>query len=91
MPIYEYVCEACGERFDKLFRSMSGSEETPAVECPACHTLRTRRIVSSFGLAGGPAGPDPQQIAAERSSAQRQASVTPLEQINTWRRAKKSG
>jgi putative FmdB family regulatory protein len=45
MPIYEYGCEACGERFDKLVRSMS--QEPAEVVCPACQSTETRRLISA--------------------------------------------
>jgi putative FmdB family regulatory protein len=45
MPIYEYQCQACDERFDKLLRSMS---QAPAeVTCPACGSIDVRRLISA--------------------------------------------
>jgi putative FmdB family regulatory protein len=45
MPIYEYQCQACDERFDKLLRSMS---QAPAgVACPACGSTDVRRLISA--------------------------------------------
>jgi putative FmdB family regulatory protein len=45
MPIYEYQCQACDERFDKLHRSMS---QAPAeITCPACHSTDVRRLISA--------------------------------------------
>lgn len=45
MPIYEYQCKACDQRFDKLHRSMS---QAPAeVTCPACHSTEVRRLISA--------------------------------------------
>ena len=45
MPIYEYECEACGERFDKLVRSIH--QEPPQVACPACQCTEVRRLISA--------------------------------------------
>jgi putative FmdB family regulatory protein len=45
MPIYEYRCEECHERFE-LRRSFSESD-APA-GCPACHAQHTRRLLSNF-------------------------------------------
>lgn len=45
MPIYEYACEACGERFDKLVRSLS--QEATQAACPACQSTETRRLISA--------------------------------------------
>jgi len=49
MPIYEYACESCGERFDKLM-----SLNDPAPPCPACGAVDVRKLVSaaSFVLKG---------------------------------------
>ncbi len=50
MPIYEYVCEACGQKFEKLVRSMSSSQSP---QCPKCGKTRTRREFSAFAVGGG--------------------------------------
>lgn len=52
MPIYEYVCQACGVKFEKLVRSMSSSD-SPA--CPKCGKTQTRREFSPFAVGGTPA------------------------------------
>lgn len=50
MPIYEFECNACGHRFDRL-QKLSDSDPTI---CPACAAPQLRRRVSapSFRLAG---------------------------------------
>ncbi len=53
MPIYEYRCSQCGEKFEKLLRSTSGQAE---VRCPNCNTERVDRLVSVFGFSGGSTG-----------------------------------
>ena len=45
MPVYEYRCESCGERFEKLVRSIL--REPPEVHCPACQGLEVRRLISA--------------------------------------------
>ena len=40
MPIYEYVCRACGNRFDLLVRG----KETAA--CPSCASQDLERLLS---------------------------------------------
>jgi putative FmdB family regulatory protein len=40
MPIYEYVCEACGHEFEKLVRA----GKTPA--CPSCGAEKLQRLFS---------------------------------------------
>lgn len=42
MPIYEYACESCGERFDKLM-----SLNDPAPPCPSCGASEVRKLVTS--------------------------------------------
>jgi len=44
MPIYEYLCLACGNLFEKLQKS--SAEEVPS--CPACGATEVRRELSSF-------------------------------------------
>ncbi len=51
MPIYEYVCSACGHRFEKLVRSISTGESK--VDCPRCQEHEAERAVSTFALGGG--------------------------------------
>jgi len=49
MPIYEYRCESCAERFEVLTRF---AERDSAQVCPACESTKTRVLVSSFAFAG---------------------------------------
>jgi len=51
MPIYEYRCEGCGHRLEKL-QSFS---DDPLVHCPACDADLLKRLISqtSFHLKGG--------------------------------------
>lgn len=50
MPIYEYRCEGCGNRFEKLVRG-----EARAVECPGCGGEQLERQYSTFAaqVSGG--------------------------------------
>ena len=49
MPIYEYVCRACGEEFEKILRFSD-----PAPVCPACAGEVEKKIsLSAFHLKGG--------------------------------------
>jgi len=47
MPVYEFECEECGNRFEELT-----SSETRALVCPACGAERTRRLLSPVSPAG---------------------------------------
>jgi len=49
MPIYEYRCESCAEKFEVLTRF---AERDNAQGCPACESTKTRVLVSSFAVAG---------------------------------------
>jgi putative FmdB family regulatory protein len=43
MPIYEYRCHECGERFES-FRAISDRDDS--VECPKCGKKDSRRVIS---------------------------------------------
>lgn len=45
MPLYEYHCESCGERFEKLRRM---SEADTGVVCPKCESEKVSRQLSTF-------------------------------------------
>ena len=47
MPIYEYHCRACGERFEQLVHGQL------AVACPACASADVARTLSRFGVKSG--------------------------------------
>jgi putative FmdB family regulatory protein len=54
MPIYEYECEKCRERFS-LLRPMRDIN-APAT-CPRCGEQDARRVISQFATTGcGPVG-----------------------------------
>ncbi|MEO8743966.1 MAG: zinc ribbon domain-containing protein [Candidatus Dormiibacterota bacterium] len=50
MPIYEYRCGSCSQKFDVLTRF---AERDSAQVCPSCESTKTRVMVSSFAFAGG--------------------------------------
>jgi len=50
MPIYEYKCTDCGEKFEKLVRL---SDANGQQVCPRCGSVQTKRQVSAFGWSGG--------------------------------------
>ena len=49
MPIYEYQCEDCDERFEKLVRMSTRPED---VECPQCGARHAQRVVSLMAAVG---------------------------------------
>jgi len=46
MPVYEYQCKSCSEKFD-IQRSLC--EEEAEVKCPKCGSADAERVYSSFG------------------------------------------
>jgi len=59
MPMFEYVCRACGERFEEI---RSRDQKQPAPACPACSSEQVIKLFSSFaslspGSPSGSAGP----------------------------------
>ena len=55
MPIYEYRCDKCGRKFEKLRRMQEADRD---LECPYCESQKVERLLSSFatGGCGAPAG-----------------------------------
>jgi putative FmdB family regulatory protein len=46
MPIFEYVCNACGHKFEFLKLPAA----TTAPSCPACQSPNLERLLSGFAL-----------------------------------------
>jgi len=46
MPIYEYICNACNEEFEKL---VFGNKD---VDCPKCSSRDIKKKMSTFGMSG---------------------------------------
>ena len=44
MPIYEYQCEQCGEKFEYLAKRLS---DKPAA-CPECNAETLKKLLSTF-------------------------------------------
>jgi len=51
MPIYEYECQSCGHRLEKLQKI----SDDPLVDCPSCAKPELSKLVSAaaFRLKGG--------------------------------------
>ena len=45
MPIYEYSCQDCGTKFEKLVRRTA---DVPGIECPSCGKQHLRQELSTF-------------------------------------------
>lgn len=46
MPVYEYKCKSCGEKFDILH---GFQEQVKEPECPKCGSHDTQRVFSVCG------------------------------------------
>ena len=49
MPIYEYRCQTCGNKFEKIRRMVDADNE---LECPDCRSKAVKRLQSAFAMAG---------------------------------------
>ena len=50
MPIYEYECRKCKERFEVL---QGINEDTTALQCPICKADKPKRLLSGFHSTSG--------------------------------------
>ncbi|MDP9378928.1 MAG: zinc ribbon domain-containing protein [Chloroflexota bacterium] len=53
MPLYEYECQECEERFEKL---VSGSPPPGSVRCPECGSPQVAKQFSAFAMSRASAG-----------------------------------
>ncbi len=56
MPIYEYKCDKCGHKFEKL---VLVSFLEPNVSCPRCQSDLCKRVVSNVSSGGAQHGAPP--------------------------------
>lgn len=49
MPMYEYRCNDCGNKYEQLRRM---SEADKDLVCPSCASLRVERLLSCFATGG---------------------------------------
>ena len=47
MPIYEYCCDECGEKFELFVRSAA---QKTTLTCPSCGSEKVRKAISLFGV-----------------------------------------
>ena len=50
MPIYEYICMKCNNKFSLLQSLYPESNDT---ECPKCDSKEVKKVVSAFSCASG--------------------------------------
>ncbi len=46
MPTYDYVCKACGKRFNRV--ESIAKHERARVSCPKCKSTKVRRELAAF-------------------------------------------
>lgn len=63
MPIYEFQCASCGERFEEL--SPAGTE---SADCPACGTAGAERKLSGFAFSRQPTGGQQRRMEDKRGT-----------------------
>ena len=65
MPLYEYHCASCGERFE-LLRSLAHADD---VVCHRCHSRDVKRLLSVFAVHAGAASHASAASVGERASS----------------------
>lgn len=65
MPIYEFRCDSCGERFDALVEA-----GTESVACRSCGVEGTKRVLSAPAAPMHLVAPTGQRKKQERANAQ---------------------
>ncbi|MBE9514839.1 MAG: zinc ribbon domain-containing protein [Chloroflexi bacterium] len=65
MPIYEYQCAHCGQKFE--VRQAIG-EDSSSLSCPKCHAGEPKRIFSSF-FSRGSSGTEPSEVSCPTCSS----------------------
>jgi putative FmdB family regulatory protein len=50
VPIYEYTCQGCETKFEKLVRTMSSKDDAQTIPCPKCGSTKTARSFSVFAV-----------------------------------------
>ena len=48
MPLYEYQCSQCQDRFELLQPMNVTTEENAKLECPQCGAINPKKILSTF-------------------------------------------
>jgi putative FmdB family regulatory protein len=45
MPLYEFICEDCGEIFEELLPSATAANQ---ITCPTCNSDLVHKLISTF-------------------------------------------
>lgn len=49
MPIYEFDCKECGQRFERYVRPTAAHPDE-VIACPSCHGVHLQQLLSSFAV-----------------------------------------
>ncbi|HEX6752242.1 MAG TPA: zinc ribbon domain-containing protein [Solirubrobacterales bacterium] len=83
MPVYEFECERCGDRFEELAPS-----DAQSLPCPACGSGRTRRLLSPVS----PPGRQPRGASVRSGeSRRREREAARGERLTETKRKRASG
>jgi len=64
LPIYEYICDDCGARYERVVLSKKS-----AIACPKCSSLRRTVQFSTFSARSGDGSPAASSSASSESPA----------------------
>lgn len=59
MPIYEYECTRCGEKFEEFCRLNDDKKTGAEITCPKCGSNLVERVYSTFGMGSSSCGSAP--------------------------------
>jgi len=80
MPIYEYRCQECGHRFEKLVLSI---DREPADRvCPACGSADVQRLISRVSVASGEGAPSGGEAEGAAPGGQAGSAVFGRKELN---------
>lgn len=72
MPIYEYVCDDCKARYERIVTASNGK-----VECPKCGSKRSTIQFSTFAAHTGNGGSTSASASSESASSAGSCGCTP--------------
>ena len=78
MPVYEYECESCGERFQRLF--MSPEDRPSQIDCPECDSTEVHRVFSPPTVHSGEARDVVEEAATQATDERRAAGPQAFDQ-----------
>ena len=85
MPIYEYLCADCGNKFEKLVRR---SADADSLECPSCGQKHLQQELSTFSARANGASKSAEMPSCPERTLQQSRHVRhELSPLNRWGRS----